>query len=71
MDNQQVLVRTGCRMFIWTQVYITMYQIDNIVLLDIRTRIVVYIFIHSKNYVVNFDVSSTKDNAYAKLSRYV
>ena len=30
-----------------------------------------YLFIHSKTYVVNFNVSSTKDNAHAKPSTYV
>jgi len=29
------------------------------------------IYLQRKLYVVNFNVSSTKDNAHAKLSRYV
>jgi len=43
MDNQQVLVRTGCRLFIWIQVCMNMYRADSFVLLDVRTWIVVCI----------------------------
>ena len=38
--------------------------------LIVRTHLLYTIFIRSF-YVVNLNVSSTKDNAYAKLSRYV
>jgi hypothetical protein len=39
-------------------------------IVKVRMRIVVY-NIHLKFIVVNFNASSTKDNAHTKLSRYV
>jgi len=47
-------------MFRCFQVYIAINRIDNVVLLDVRTRFVLCTFIHSKNDVVNFNVSNAK-----------
>jgi len=33
--------------------------------------VLLYIYSFEEIYVVNFNVSSTKDNAHAKLSRYI
>jgi len=44
MDNQQVLVRTSCMIYIWSQAYMTMYRIDGVVSLVVRTCIVVSIY---------------------------
>jgi hypothetical protein len=60
MDNQQVLVHTGGMIIIWIQVFMTMYQIDSVELLDGRTCIVVYIICFEGSKPKNLNV--TKGN---------
>jgi len=70
MDNQQGLVRTGCEIFLWIQECFIIYWIVCIVFWIYECELLYIIFIQSL-CVVNFNVSSTKDNSHAKLSRYV
>jgi hypothetical protein len=70
MDNQQGHVRTRWRMsygfksvlrcFGYIVVYYFMYERELLCKILIRSL-----------YIVNFNVSNTKDNAHAKISRYV
>jgi len=66
MDNQQVFVRTRCRR-LWT---LGMYFLcfgREVLYCCLYERVLLYKY----SFEVNFNVSNTKDNAHAKLSRYV
>jgi len=70
VDNKQGLVRTGCKIFLGIQECFIIYWIVCIVLWMYERELLYIISIRSL-YVVQFNVSSTKYNAHAKLSRYV
>jgi len=48
-----------------------MFRLSIVLHYSVYERVLLYIIFIRSLYVVNFNVSSTKDNAHAKLSRYV